>query len=131
MKSSAFTFALITIASFCFASCGLVKPEGARLNGKSVAGMARETARSEGFEIRHYKNRAPIYLPANRTWYTCFEERGMLLAAGEQFTVFLDDPTGRTRLHRDTGKRDWLSRERLEKLLAHPEAATRRSKPTR
>lgn len=128
MKSSASIAALMAVASFSFASCGLVKPEGARLNGKSVAGIARETARREGFEIRHYKNRTPIYLPANSTWYTCFEERGMLLAAGDQFTVFLDDTTGRARLHRGTGKRDWLSRERLEKLLVNPEAATRASK---
>jgi hypothetical protein len=128
MKSPFPTVALLAASNTLLASCGLITPDGARLNGKAVAELAHQTARSEGIEIRHFKNRAPVYLPANGIWYTCFEERGMLLAAGEQFTVFLDDSTGRSRLHRNTGKRDTLSRERLGRLLANPEAAIRPSK---
>ena len=123
MNSSVSIVALLAVSSFCLASCGLVTPEGARLSGNGVASIARSVARSEGIDMDHFKNETPVYLPADKIWYTCFEERGMLLAAGEQFTVFVADSNGRARLHRDTGTRDSHSRERLAKLLEAPKAA--------
>lgn len=118
MQNSVFQFAIFLTLCHAVSSCGYRQPEGARLNRRAVAGIAIQRAVSDGMEVRRFKRQRPIYLPGSRTWYACFEERGMLLAVGERFTVFVHDPTGTASLHRNAGTRGRASRARLDERLS-------------
>lgn len=61
-----------------------------------------------------YKTEAARFLSGKKSWYFVFTERGYLLAVGNEFTVFVDDETGKTRFFPDMGGYHFSRKERLD-----------------
>ena len=123
MKAFRFESMMLMLVILSLPSCGFIRPAGARLNRGEAKDIARQTATAEGMTLPRYKNRTLRYLPDKRTWYATFEERGYLLAIGDQFTVFIEDPHGKSRLVRGKGDGSLFTKQELDAEIRRLPAA--------
>ena len=75
--------------------------------------LAEEVAKDEGIRLRSFKHRKGTFLTDQGYWCMEFEQRGMLLALGEHFVVFINDRSGETHLVHNLSYRNVGSEQRL------------------
>lgn len=85
--------------------------------------IAENEAIRNGIPLASYKHQKATFLQGCDYWCLTFEERGGLLAVGDQFAVFVESRSEKVRIVRGAGLMHVLTKQKLdaeiERLKAH------------
>ncbi|WP_265594242.1 hypothetical protein [Haloferula sp. BvORR071] len=106
-------YAGLPVLALLLADCAPM-PGRAATDRSEVIRAAESAARMLQIDLSGYNREEVRYVAPYQFWYVAYAERGYLLAAGDEFTVLVDDARGNCELLRDTGVRGASSKLKLE-----------------